>query len=249
MSAVGQLASRYSEAPQTGPVPSGYVRLTCADPACVVTALIGPDGVGITGGYGGWTVIDRPREVSMTVWEGIAPFELTLSLMLDAYAAGLSQEPVLRALNRVARGDRESAPGIVTLDGIPSLPVDEWVIQSMEFGEPIRRTGDMHRTRQPVTIGLTEYVPPEYLLRKKTTKDPSSKTVILKATKGDTLAKIAKRRKIKSWVDIWKLNKGFQRKANAVIKTGTQVRVPATKLASNKRGNRKGGQRNKKGQK
>jgi hypothetical protein len=230
MTAVGQVFN----APLSGPVPPGYVRVTCADPSFVLVALLAEEVPNITAGAGGWNVIERPREVSMTVWGGVEPFQFTLPLILDGFSIGRSQEPALRGLARVARGDNESPPGIVQLEGIPSLPSREWVIESIDYGEYIRRVSDLHRTRIGLTLTLREYVPPEYIQRRRSTTASSSKTLIVRASKGDTLAKIAKRRKIKSWTVVWDLNRGLQRKANAVIKTNTQVRVPATKLASKK---------------
>jgi hypothetical protein len=217
---------------------SGYVRLTCGDPAFVLVALLGEESPTVTGG-GGWSVIARPRDVGMTVWEGIEPCTLALSLMLDGFADRHSQEPALRGLFRVARGDRESPPGIVTVEGIPSLPAREWVIDSIDFGEAIRRVSDMHRTRQQLTLSLREYVRPEYLSRKKPTSHTSSKSIVLIAQKGDTAAKIAKRRRLKSWTVLRNLNRGVILKANQTIPTGTPVLVPVTKLGA-KTGSRKG---------
>ncbi len=230
MSAVGQVL----EAPLSGPVPPGYVRVTCTDPAFVMVGLMAEDLSNLTAGAGGWNLIERPREVSMTVWGGVEPFQMTLPLVLDGFASGRSQEPALRGLARVARGDRESPPGIVQLEGIPSLPTREWVIEGIDYGDYIRRTNDLHRTRVHVTLTLREYVPPEYVQRRRSPTASSSKVIIIKAGTGDTLAKIAKRRKIKSWTVLWDLNQNLQRKANATLKKGTQVRVPSTKLASKK---------------
>lgn len=230
MSAVGQVR----DPPMTGPVPPGYVRVTCGDPAFVMVALMAEELPNLTAGAGGWNTVERPREVSMTVWGGVEPFQFTLPVILDGFAAGRSQEPILRGLARVARGDRESTPGVVTVEGIPSLPALEWVIEGIDYGDYVRRTSDLHRTRVGLTLTLREYVPPEYLQRRRTVSASSSKVLIVRATKGDTLAKIAKRRKVKSWTVLWGLNRAFQRKANAAIKEGTQVRVPSTKLASTK---------------
>jgi hypothetical protein len=64
------------------------------------------------------------------------------------------------------------------------------------------------------------------------TSRTSSKTVIVKATTGDTPAKIAKRRKLKSWTVLRDLNRGVVTKANQTLKRGTLIRVPATKKAA-----------------
>jgi len=36
--------------------------------------------------------------------------------------------------------------------GIPNLPADRWVLQSIDAGDVIRRTRDMKRTRQAVAL-------------------------------------------------------------------------------------------------
>jgi hypothetical protein len=224
--------------PQTsrGPVAPGYVRLTCGDPAFALVTLLGEEAPQLSGGFGGWNVIGRPRDVGMTVWDGVEPYQLTLPLMLDAFADNRSQEGIIRRLTAVARGDRESPPGVLTVEGLPSLspPSRQWVIEGLDFGDPIRRVSDMHRTRQPLTLTLREYVGPEYLRRRKTTSRTSSKSIIVIAGQGDTAAKIAKRRRLKSWTVLRKLNRGIILKANQKLKPGTPILVPVTKLAASK---------------
>jgi hypothetical protein len=206
---------------------AGWVTLTCGDPALAITVRLGEDSPRLTGGLGGWTTVGRPRDVGMTVWEGVEPYQLALSLMFDGYAAQRSQERALRALSRVARGDRESSPGVLHIDGIP-LPADDWVIESIEFGDAITRDGG-DRLRQPLSLTLREYVPPQYLRRRKSPSSSSSKTVVVRSIKGDTPAKIAKRRKVKSWTVIRDLNRKLVKKANQSLKPGTKIRVPAAK--------------------
>lgn len=216
----------------TGPVPPGYVRLRCTDPAVTVVALLGADPPQLTGGFGGWSLVARPRETSMTVWDGVEPFELELPILLDEFAANRTQEAKIRGLIRVSRGDRESPPGIVTVTGFP-LPVKRWVITDIGFGDPIRRASDAQRVRQSVTLTLREYVPPELLKRRRKSPSKSStKTHIIKAQKGDTPTKIARRRHLKSWTVLRDLNRKLIKKANQSLTHGTKIRVPATKPAA-----------------
>lgn len=223
--------STYAATIAGGVIPRGHVRLSCGDPPFALVALLGPEAPTLSGGFGGWQVVARPRDVGMTIWEGVEPYQLTLSLMLDGYNEGHSQEPALRGLSRVARGDNESPPGVLTIDGIP-LPVERWVIEGIDFGDPIRRLGDASRVRQALTITLREYVPPSYLRRRISPYASSSKAVIIRAQKGDTPAKIAKRRRLKSWTVLRDLNRSLISKANQKLKTGTKIRVPATKTAA-----------------
>lgn len=220
-----------SAVPSGSAVPPGYVRLSCGDPALSLVVLLGTEAPKLTGGFGGWSIVGRPRDVGMTIWEGVEPYALTLPLMLDGWAERKSQETALRRLTRVARGDDESPPGILRIAGIP-LPAKRWVIDGIDFGDPINRVRDGARYRQPLTLTLREYVPPKYLKRRKSPYASSGKTLIVKANKGDTPAKIAKRRGLKSWTVLRDLNRKLITKANQSLKTGTTVRVPASKTAA-----------------
>jgi hypothetical protein len=211
-----------------GSLPHGYVRLSCGDPALDLIVLLGAEAPQVTGGVGGWTVTPRPQAVGMTLWEGVEPYQVNLSLMLDGWAERRSQESALRSLRRVARGDAESPPGVLFVEGIP-LPASRWVIEGIDFGDPILRPSNGNRLRQPLTLTLRQYVPPKFLKRKRSAYGSSSKSAILRAQHGDTPAKIAKRRRLKSWTVIRDLNRKLKLKANTKLKTGQKLRVPATK--------------------
>jgi len=205
-------------------LPHGYVRLLCDDPPLNLALLMGETAPKVTGGIGGWDVTARPRQVAMTTWGGVEPFQLELPLMLDRHAAGVSVERDITRIVAVGRGDGESEPGILRIQGV-ALPVVRWVIEGVDFGDALMaRTGN--RTRQPFTLTLREYVPPAYLqLRRSATLGSKGKTKTLTVRKGDTPAKIAARQRCK-WTDIRDLNPGLVRKANQALKTGTKLRVP-----------------------
>jgi|tagenome__1003787_1003787.scaffolds.fasta_scaffold20731866_2 hypothetical protein len=221
-------------------IPPGYVRLTCGDPPLNHLVLLGPDPVTVTAGVAQWDVVGRPRETSMTVWSGVDPFEVSLSLMYDGFAASLknaakaSQEPLIADLVSVSRGDSESPPGILAVEGLSVLPADEWLVTGIDYGDPIIDPSGV-RVRQPLTLTLTEYVPPTKLAAKrKTATAASTKFVTIRARHGDTAAKIAKRRKLRSWTTIRDNNRKIVTKANQVLKEGTKLRVPATRAAASK---------------
>lgn len=212
--------------------PSGYVSLFCDDPPLATMLLLGAASPKISGGVGGWDTVERPHQTSMTIWKGVDPFTLELAVMLDAHASEYSVEPTLRALYAVAGGDPEVEPGIVEVRGVPSLPVEQWVITTIDVDDNvIRRDKDFHRTRQPVTITLLEYVPPQYMqLRNRALTGDKSKTKTITVRKGDTPAKIARKHRCK-WTDIRRLNKDTTPpkqpwKANSDLKDGSKVRVP-----------------------
>jgi hypothetical protein len=210
----------------------GWVRITCDDPAANLVLRLGTEPPKVTGGLGGWEVTARPRQVAMTTWAGTEPFQVSLSLMLDGYAADSSVERSLRRLVTVARGDDESPPGVVRVTGIP-LPVEAgWVLEAVEFADPIlrgtatRNGASGERLRQPLTLTLREYVPPSYLqLRKGALAGAKTKTRVVTARKGETVAHLARRQHCK-WTELRALNPKLIRKANQALKAGTKVRAP-----------------------
>ena len=50
-------------------------------------AMLGEDGAKVTGGYGDWDVIDRPRSVGITEWRGENNMEMSLDLLYDGWTA------------------------------------------------------------------------------------------------------------------------------------------------------------------
>lgn len=227
-------------------IPFGHIKLTCDDPAAGLLLLLGEDPPTISGGLGGWEITGRPRQVGMTTWAGVEPFQVELSVMLDGWSSGHSVEPTLRQLVAIARGDDESEPGLVNVQGIP-MPVDaDWVVEAMAFGDPILRASDGSRVRQPLTLTLREYVPPTYLqLRKRALAGGKGKTRVVTARKGDTPAKIARRQDC-HWREIRDLNPTLVRKANQSLKQGTKLRCPVAQRKdrrSHRASSRRGGTR------
>lgn len=217
----------------------GWVRLQCDDPPLDLTVLLGEGSPRLSNGVGGWEVTARPRQVGMTTWAGVEPFQLELPLMFDGWRAGTGQERRLRRLVRVARGDDESPPGVISIDGL-ILPADEWIIENIDYDEALRSPDSMKRLRQPLTLTLREFVPPKYLqLRKKALQGAKGKTRIIHARTGDTPAKIARRERC-TWKDVRELNAGIVRKANQTIPKGTKVRVPQAMNKRKRRGDSAG---------
>lgn len=218
----------------------GTVRITCDDPQKDLVVLLGTDPPKITGGVGGWDVTARPRQVGMTTWGGVEPFQVDLSLMLDGHATGTSVESQLGDLVAIARGDNESdGPGLAVITGI-ELPARRWVIESMDFGDALLSAATGERTRQALGLTLREYVPPSYLrVTRSAVKGSRGKTKTLRAKHGDTPAKMAQRQRCQ-WTEIRELNPGTVRKANQVLKADTKVRVPVAKRRDRKPPSRRG---------
>jgi hypothetical protein len=224
----------------------GWVRLTCRDPKATVYCLLGPEPVKYTEGGTGWEVVNRPYQTGMTVWNGNPPRQVQLGIMMDEFVQNTPIGPQAAALFKMARGDEESPPGPIEITGA-ALAYTQWVIESIEHGDPIRKH-NMRATRQAFVLTLREYVPPEFLaLRRRALAGVKGKTKIIKAKRGDTPRKIARRNKCK-WHELRTANGLTMRKADQKLKAGTKVRVPVAPAPPKKntgtRGTAKGGGKN-----
>ncbi|UTI62242.1 hypothetical protein NBH00_12775 [Paraconexibacter antarcticus] len=147
------------------------------------TVLAGDGGPTPTGGFARWNVIPRPQRKGITVLDGYDPLTLEIPILFDAAKgpAGDVEADIQKlewmggrgvlfertGIGQPARGD---SPLVVvsTVDahGVTSALVPaqyqtdglRWVVTSLAFDtNPIRNAhGD--RTRQAVTVTLTEYV-------------------------------------------------------------------------------------------
>jgi hypothetical protein len=228
--------------------PHGWIRIICDKPALNIMHRMGPDPPNITGGFGGYDIVERPRQVSMTIWKGIEPFQLTFSLMMDVFHevrttdAYRSVEDDIESLIRCARGAKDSEPGTVEVLGIPRLPAESWVFENVEFDSDgvIRDGRNFSRLRQKVTITLREEVDPEYSPIRKHARDKAKgPTMMVKAKDGDTPITVARRYKLSSWFILRRLNKNLVFKSNQKFKKGQRLRVPIQKSKSNSKHNTK----------
>ena len=226
--------------------PPGCVQIYCADPPRGLIVLLGAEPVKLTGGGGGWDIVNRPAQTSMTLWAGSEPYTLQLPVMLDDYPERGSVERAMRVLNRLVKGDDDSPPGVVEIGGIP-LPVDEWVIDGIDYGDPIRAVDDMRLLRQPVTLTLREYVPPEYVrLRRRSLVKPKRKTQGRRSSKRATRRRRSRKRFKCKWTALRELNPKIVRKAGQVakpktnkaakFKVGIKIRVPVKPTPPSGRG-------------
>lgn len=123
-----------------------------------VEAILGEEGAIVTNGYGGWSVVTRPRREGLTQWDGQAPFEMRIGILLDGYADSRSVEQSCINLERMARQPALfKEPPIIRVQGnVPHTDLP-YVINSIEWGQALRhRSG--YRVRQAATVGLLRYV-------------------------------------------------------------------------------------------
>jgi hypothetical protein len=187
----------------------------------------------------GWEVRSRPRRIGYTNWVGGAPRTLSVPLLLDGFSAYTSVEGPLYTLERMARFPvgRRHEPPVVRISGPLPGTAAEWVIDSIEYGDEIRRlNGD--RIRAEFILNLVEYVEGDVTLRRKkspahhhrqqhhqpgSTTTPSTK--VYRVRSGDTLWSIAQHQlgDGNRWHEIARLN--HLRDPNH-LRIGQKLRLP-----------------------
>jgi hypothetical protein len=155
-------------------------------------ALLGPEGMRITEGYGEWEIESVPRNVGITEWKGRRNYKATLDLLYDGwvqhpirpslpasfvgipplpsagsirYATTASWiEAPIQNLERLATLQRDmTTPPSVRIYGAVPHPEIRWVIETLEWGDDIRDVMTGRRLRQQVTVHLVEYNQPDAL--------------------------------------------------------------------------------------
>lgn len=231
--------------PHLGRVAGPAIRIRCRLPRTDVSVMLGDGPVKIAGGVGGWDLVERPRQVSMTQWKGVEPWQVSIPIQFEGWLPtarvwgqpdGVDMNDDIYELLTCARGDDEHPPGIVSVAGVV-LPATRWVIENLEFGDDvIIRPSDKATLRQSATLTLREYVPPEFLRVSKRGLEAAkarTKIYVVRATaskhdpkkRGESPAAIAKKLRCK-WTDLRQLNPSVVKKASQHLKIGTKLRVP-----------------------
>lgn len=136
----------------------GEITIRCVGPPKLsITVLMDETGPVVKGGYGGWEIVDRPRRVSLTQWNGRQPYQMDVGIMFDGYRQDNEVEIEISRLERMALPYGKEPP-VVEIKG-SAVPHDDlkWVITNVTFGDALRRSNG-RRVRQQVTISFTQYV-------------------------------------------------------------------------------------------
>jgi len=146
--------------------PLGQIRVYSTDPVRSVTCWLGPDRPDVTSGYGGWDEIVRPRRPPITTWKAPPALHMSLSLLLDNWATGVSIEDQVAALEDMAKPTaRDGEPPLVRFQAKGNAVPHQrsvWVIGELTWGDALMNE-DGNRVRQQVTLTLYEYVGDVYL--------------------------------------------------------------------------------------
>lgn len=131
-----------------------------------LTVLLGSSPPKVTS-EGGWLVVNRPKTVGFTAWEGYSPRTMDITLMLDGFSQGSSQEEEYRQLHFMMRNPvgASKQPAPVKLTGPIPLSDLNWVIQSIdEDSTSVLRSSDGQLLRVEVTLTLLEYIEADVLV-------------------------------------------------------------------------------------
>lgn len=136
------------------------VTLASRKPALRVVALLNEPGVVRRPPTPGWEEIERPRRGAAIFWRGAGLPRIDLDLILDGYADGRTQEPFIRNLERMAApASATTPPPAISLTGpFTAAAGFEWVIETLEFGDPVIRDPAGQRLRQGVTLTVARHV-------------------------------------------------------------------------------------------
>src|SRR5688572_14016956 len=129
------------------------------NPARGFECWLGGDSPNPSDGYGGWEVVPRPRRAGATQWNGRAPYQMDIQLVMDGFAPVQEVEIECRALEQMSLGLGGNEPPVVMIESefVPHTDLP-WVIGNLEWGAAIRRNTNGRRVRQEVTITLVQYI-------------------------------------------------------------------------------------------
>lgn len=227
--------------------PSHFIKFTCAAipaPKNEFEALMGTDVPRITGGYGGWEVVDHPRRRGSIEWVGVEPMEMQLELVFDAWAKSDRErtdideqlsilEMMAKPYSKTEKPDPTATSPEVHVSGkaMPRVKAMPWVITNLTWGSTIYNTeGDMLRA----TVGVTLLQADQAEYKRPGANPTEARNIrppghvrggVYRWKKGDTWAKIAQRfmGSKKHATELMRFNK--KRKGDK-IKVGFVVRFP-----------------------
>jgi hypothetical protein len=143
-----------------------YLVTFTADGIPNAVALLDRQATYVSGGYGGWTVVQRERRVGLTVWQGKDPLRMQVSLLFDGVNGMRSQELPISYLSRMAMPPTKllGEPPTVRIAGrgVPRPGPVDWVIETIDWGTNVMydfdQGGSMVRLRQDAVVHLLQYV-------------------------------------------------------------------------------------------
>lgn len=196
-------------------------------------------------GYGGWKVVNRPREVGIVEWEGRSPMLIEIPFLLDYIMEEIDEDPGEKCEEQVHRLERlcglggHSRPPICTIQGRGLIPHDEtnapethkWVVENVSWDANMETRsigGTGNRLQCGGKISLRQYLTAENILKRLSSKSRAvtPKTYVVVA--GDTLAKIAgwMYKDSTKWKRIADANPKLTNNPRHKLKAGKRLKIP-----------------------
>jgi hypothetical protein len=204
----------------------------------------------MSGGYGGWSAISRPREDAIVEWLGHDVMLLSGPVLFDGILPDLGGEPEelpwgdsverdIRMLEHLTHKlpHYDSPPRVAVLGETVPHRDREWVLNDIKWaGDDIRRPTDGDRVRASATLEFMEYQDWDIISgrlsaagrrrhKKGTTITTKAKKGSYVVKEGDTLRKIAKKElgSASKWHEIAAANHIRDGKA---VRPGTRLKIP-----------------------
>lgn len=190
--------------------PEKFIEFSSRSPRIRVRARPGDGVPTVTDGYATIETITRPLRRGLTRWTGSNPMQLSIPILLDGWSDGVSIEPQIADLERMAAVDGGD-PCEIAIEAtgklVPHADEHSWYITGLDPGEAILdRRG--RRRRQAFTVTVTAVVTAntEKSIARRQQGGHHARQYRVKS--GDTLRSIA--RKVLGdadrWTDIRRLN-------------------------------------------
>ena len=167
----------------------GGVHIEAKNPPINITVPLGDGAAVLTGGFGGYEIIERQDDIGMTDWAGQQPITQDVSLLLNGWESNTSVQPdwdLIRQLGRDTSPD-ERRPPVFKVTGPVEYSGKWWVLPSSGIetnaGSVIRRPGDGALMRIEFTLHLLEYVKPEVVRRRPAAASSTTRTSARRPTR------------------------------------------------------------------
>jgi hypothetical protein len=148
--------------------PRKYYYTFTADSGSIVRVMRGTAPPKMTGGMGGWQIVNRPRRSGITQWTGYEPYQMEVPVIFDGWHNQESVEDDIRRLNMMQTGMPYQPPPTLQIDGALPISGATWVISTIDWGDIVywkqTPTGDFVRLRQDAVVHLLQYVEEDRLM-------------------------------------------------------------------------------------
>jgi hypothetical protein len=173
--------------------PVGWVRVSSSDPPLNITARLSDSRPDVASGYGGWNEVTRPWRPPITTYQAPPALHLTLPILLDGYAQGVSVERDIAQLQHMstATASDGATPRVRVYATGSAVPYSDrtWVVGDLTWGDAEMDVRG-NRTRQQVTLTLYEYVEDVYMTEKSAAQRRRSAKKVPKTKSGASAKRI-----------------------------------------------------------